>query len=202
MAERLRQSARMSIKPYPACHAMHACLDAAAAIVNAHRLAAADIARIQVFVSSPRDVNLVLEPFAEKIAPQTATVGKFSLPYSLAHLLVYGELSIDAYDPARLQDPRIRALAAKVGYEIKAFTTADHAIPGAAEVTTTAGLSYYVERLYERGGPEEPLSEDAILSKFRLNVGDLLPAPRTEELLAALSSITSLPGVQAITGVH
>lgn len=170
---RVWECTRLSIKPYPACHSMHACLDCAHELQVEHGFSSEDIEKITVFLASDRDINLVMEPLAVKVAPETGTVGKFSLPYSMATLLTDGELGIDSYDAKNLARQNVLSLASRISYEQHNFATAGKALPGAVEITLKSGKTLTAERLHERGGPDEPMSPDDVYAKFGVNKGDL-----------------------------
>ncbi|MBE2276754.1 MAG: MmgE/PrpD family protein [Rhodobacteraceae bacterium] len=180
------ECAKLSIKPYPACHSMHACLDSALELQRKAGFTTGEIDGITVYLASARDINLVMEPMAVKVAPQSGTVGKFSLPYSMASLLQDGALGIDSYDPDQLLRPGVLSLARRIGYEQRDFETAGKALPGAVAIRLRSGEVLRAERLYERGGPAEPLSQDEILLKFVDNCGnqDAAEDPAARGMLA------------------
>src|SRR5262249_1863747 len=76
----------IAMKPYPCCHLNHAFIDCAAALRTAHGLTPDAIERVECFIA-PREVPIVCEPAAGKLAPQNAYDAKFSLPYAVASML-------------------------------------------------------------------------------------------------------------------
>lgn len=169
------ETAKLSIKPYPACHSMHACLDSARELQGEAGFAAGDIEAITVYLASMRDINLVMEPMDVKVAPESGTVGKFSLPYSMASLLYDGQLGVNSYDETALKRPEVLALARKIRYEQRDFSTAGKALPGAVSITLASGVTLDAERLHERGGPRQAMTADEILMKFAANCSDFAP---------------------------
>ena len=95
----------ISFKPYPSCHFMHGALDATRHAVDGEMLAPSDVDEIVVSVAQDA-VAFVLEPLADKGTPRTEYDAKFSLPFSLAALLVDGEIGVATYANERLGDPR------------------------------------------------------------------------------------------------
>ncbi len=66
------ETPRIAFKPFPACHFVHACLEALSEIVVDPRFEAGDVDEIVALV--PADaVPLVLEPVSAKLAPARAT---------------------------------------------------------------------------------------------------------------------------------
>lgn len=197
------ESARLSIKPYPACHSMHACLDSARALQREAGFAFDEIDGITVYLASQRDVNLVMEPHDVKVAPRSATVGKFSLPYSMASLLHDGQLGVDSYDESQLGRPEVLSLAGRISYEQRHFESSGKALPGAATIRLRSGERLHAERLYERGGPRYPLSQEEILEKFANNCGGV-DAGRDAAAAELLAFVGKAYGLEAgsIAGFH
>ncbi len=165
------ESAHISIKPYPACHSMHACLDSVFTLQMEHGFSIEDIAKIHAYLATERDVNLVMEPGEVKKRPASPTVGKFSLPYSLASLIKDRKLGIDSYDRGQLGRPDVLGLAEKVTYSLRTFATAGKALPGGVEVELRSGQRHYFQVDNERGGPINAMGEADIIEKFRANLG-------------------------------
>src|SRR5688572_15161502 len=64
-------------------------------------------------------VHRLWEPLAAKQRPPNAYAAKFSQPYCIAAGFVLGHAGLEAFTEERVADPRLRALAAKVRYEIR-----------------------------------------------------------------------------------
>ena len=79
-----------------------------------------DIEAIEEIVCEAAEgtVHRLWEPLAAKQRPPNAYAGKFSQPYCIAAGFVLGNAGLDAFTEERVADPRLRALAAKVRYQI------------------------------------------------------------------------------------
>jgi len=177
------ETPRIAFKPFPACHFIHSSLDAALIATNGSPPAAEEIEEVVVSIPEP-GVPLVLEPREAKIEPRTDYDAKFSLQYSLAAMLVHGRVGVSTYTQEAREDPRVRALAARVSHEPHEFATYPAAFPGAVRIQTADGRTLEAEVAYQRGGPENPMSVDEVREKFRDNAALAL----AEEALAALDS--------------
>ena len=58
------------------------------------------------------------EPLADKQKPVSSYGAKFSLPFSIAVMLVRGRAGLDEFSDAAIRDPKLLELAAKVRYEL------------------------------------------------------------------------------------
>jgi 2-methylcitrate dehydratase PrpD len=175
------ETPRIAFKPYPACHYIHASVDATAQILEQHSLRAEDIEGI-VAVTNEAGVRLVLEPLAAKHRPRTEYDAKFSLPYSVASLIVRGVVDVGTYTDAALGDEEVLDLAGKVTYEVKDYATSAQAFPGGIRIRTRDGRTLEAELEYQRGAPENPMSADEVREKFRSNAVLALSAEDTRAL--------------------
>ncbi len=180
------ETTRITIKPYPSCQLMHATLDAVRA------LPPLDPEQITEVVAQvhPDSAAVVCEPADVKTAPRTSYDAKFSLPWSVAALLLDGDLGVGSYALDSVRRPAPVALAARVRTELTAGegVAADaygHVVAHLADGTTREGRVPC-----SSGGPDAPLSDDALLAKFRSNAG-----PEAAPLATALQSLGEDPAV-------
>jgi len=114
-------------------------------------------------------VHRLWEPLADKQRPPNAYAGKFSTPYCIAAGFVLGHAGLDAFTEERVRDARLRALAAKVRYEIDPDNPYPDRFTGHVRVRLRDGIVKEERQPHMRGGVDEPLSRADIEEKFRLN---------------------------------
>jgi 2-methylcitrate dehydratase PrpD len=182
------ETSRIAFKPYPACHFVHSCLDAAASLLAAHPVAPEDVEHITVAVPDP-GIPLVLEPVEAKRDPRTEYDAKFSLQYSIAALVVHGHVGVETYTEQAIRDPTVLALASRVGHVRRAFPTYPQSFPGWVRIETRSGHVLERELEHQRGGPENPMHADEIAGKFRANAGLALEAPSVAALEHAVRAL-------------
>jgi 2-methylcitrate dehydratase PrpD len=156
----------IAFKPY-ACGTMtQPYVDCAARL--ARKLKIEDIAEVVCEVGEGT-VHRLWEPLADKQRPPNAYAGKFSTPYCIAAGFVLGHAGLDAFTEERVRDPRLRALAGKVRYEIDPKNPYPDRFTGHVRVELRDGSVHEERQLHMRGGVEEPLSRADIEEKFRRN---------------------------------
>jgi len=168
------ETPRIAFKPYPACHFCHGALGAAATLGLRP-----DEVRELVAIVPQGAVDVVLEPYAAKLAPRTSYEAKFSLQYSLAALVVGGGVGTRTYTEHAILDPAVRALAERVRYEVGEFPSS---FGGAVEATLADGRTVRAEFPHAMGSPENPLHDASVLAKYRENAALSLPARDVEAL--------------------
>jgi 2-methylcitrate dehydratase PrpD len=100
-----------AIKPYPVCHFIHGCLEAALELHGTFSLG--DLER--VMVSLPAEtLAIVAEPAEAKQHAATEYEAKFSAQFVVAKALLLGRFGLAELTPAALSDPATQALATKV----------------------------------------------------------------------------------------
>jgi len=179
------ETPRIAYKPFPVCHFMHGSLGATAEAAAGRTFSADEIDDVLVTVPAA-GVSLVLEPAEQKRAPRSEYEGKFSLQYSVASMLVRGHVAVGDFTDGAITDPAVLAVAAKVGYETRAYPTYPQAFPGGVVVFLADGTSFEADFPYQKGGPENPLSADEVRSKFRENAGLALSDQAVEALEDAI----------------
>ena len=195
------ETPRIAFKPYPACHYMHASLDATAQALADTPVAVDQIEEI-VALTTEAGVSLVLEPLAAKHRPRSEYEAKFSLPYSVAALLLRGKVDVSTYTDEAIADREVLELASKVSYEVKEYETFPRALPGGVRIRTRDGQVLEAELPYQRGGPENPMSADEVRDKYRTNASlalDRGDVERLEETIMTLERREDLAGLEALS---
>ncbi len=173
------ETPRIAFKPYPACHFIHGSLGATATLLP--EIDADRISHIEVTVPEAA-VALVLEPAADKARPRTDYEGKFSLPFSTAAMIVSGKVDIGTYTHASLSDPAVLELAGKVSYSVRDYESWPAAFPGGVRITTVDGAVLEADQPHQLGAPENPMTADQVIEKFRVNASLALDSGTAREL--------------------
>jgi 2-methylcitrate dehydratase PrpD len=191
------ETPNIAFKPFPACHYLHAAVDASAEAAGGRRLQADDVEEIVAEVPEAA-VALVLEPVASKLTPRTAYEAKFSLPYSVAAMLLRGHVDVATYTDQAIADPDVLELARLVDYRVRDFPTADRAFPGAVRIRLRGGEELAAELLHQRGAPEHPMTDDEVREKFRANAALVLGGDVRERLEAAVIGMEDQADLDAL----
>ena len=187
----------VGFKPYPCCHYLHAFLDCALALRQAHDVDANAVEAVECFIA-PAQMPIVCEPRRAKLRPRTAYDAQFSLPYSVAAALVDGRIGLDTYAVERLADRRVLALADRVDCRPDADSTFPRGFPGWVRLRLADGRTLEAREPDGRGGTARPLPETAIVDKFRANASRVLPAARVAALERAALALDTLGDVRML----
>jgi 2-methylcitrate dehydratase PrpD len=191
---------RIGMKPYPCCHFNHAFLDAAARLRQQPGVVAGAIDRVVCHIA-PREMPIVCEPIAGKRRPQTDYDAKFSLPYTVARMLLYGHVDIDDFTAAAIADEATLHLAARV--DCVADPSADYPrhFPGRLRIHLRDGRMLEHSEAVHRGSADRPLSNAEVRDKFARNAARALPerqAQRLAEYVDVLDGASDVNGLAAL----
>jgi 2-methylcitrate dehydratase PrpD len=176
------ETPEIAFKPYPACHLLHAAIDATAAARDQLGFEAADVDAITVFAPQA-GIDVVLAPLERKHHPQTPYEAKFSAPFAIGALLTRGRVDVTTFTPEVIADPAILEVAAKVDYALHDYPTFPESFPGGVRVRLTDGREHEEHLAHQRGGPHAPLADADIVQKFHDNAA-VAVSPTVAETLA------------------
>ncbi|WP_370614784.1 MmgE/PrpD family protein [Mumia sp. Pv 4-285] len=183
----------IGIKPWPTCQLAHATMAAAQDALARSGADPSDVVGVHAQVH-PDSASVVCATDRDLSRPVSPYAAKFSLPWSVAAMVLDGRVGTDTYDERALARPDVTELAAAVSWDVLTGpqgAAADAA--GDVELVLRDGtrLRGHVDR--SPGGGSSPLSKDALLAKLAGNVG-----PLAAPLADAVESLASAPDLDAL----
>lgn len=177
------------LKPYANGVVSHPIQDAVIGLRNEHNLQPGDVAAIHARVNP-----LVLE-LMNRPEPRRGLEGKFSFQHCAAAALVDGAGHDAQFSDAKVADPVIAALRAKVHATIDDQLREDEV---RLSITLNDGraLDAYVE--HATGSPENPMTDAVLEAKYRDLACEVLPKSQAEDLLQAVWELDKAPDVSAV----
>jgi 2-methylcitrate dehydratase PrpD len=188
---------RIAFKSYPCGSISHPYMDCALRLRQNHSIRPDDIAEV-VCRTAAGPVPRLWEPLKEKHRPATPYGAKFSLPYSIAVILVRGRAGLEEFSDSAIDDPQILSLAEKVRYELDPTIDYPRHFSGHVKIKLKDGRILEENQPYPRGGLESPLPPEEIEEKFRANAGLALPKERVEKIVTAVRKLEELPAIQTL----
>lgn len=186
-----------SIKPYPVCHFIHGCAEAAlrlqASIQDAGR-----IRSVACELPAPT-LPIVAEPAHIKTRPRSDYDAKFSVQFVVAACLALGRFTLHELAPARLADPELLSLAGRTTCRAQEVTAFPKYFSGAVTVTLHDGTQLREAVPINLGSGDRALRQADIVDKFRANAGLTLPEVRTTLILDAFLSAEPSTPVRDLT---
>ena len=184
------RSEAVCFKPYSCCGSNHASVDAAVFLMAEHGFTAADIDRVTVGISRvvERQTGFVYHA-------NTVLNAQMSLCYNVAVAFIDGTALIEQFTPARIVDPAVCELAARVAVEVDPEIDAIYPdrYAGVVHVALRDGRRFSKRVDYSRGMPECPMSPDALRSKFFSLSSAAIGQDAAEAVFTRLQTALDLP---------
>jgi 2-methylcitrate dehydratase PrpD len=144
-------------------------------------------------------VHRLWEPLADKQKPVSSYGAKFSLPYSIAVMIVRGRAGLEEFTEAAIRDVSVLDLAGKVRYVLDPSIDYPRHFSGHVKVFMKDGKVLEENQPHPRGGFEDPLPPAEIEAKFRANARLALPLTQVEAVLDAVKRLERLPSIRILT---
>lgn len=189
---------KLAFKSYPCGSISHPYMDCALKIKQKHAPAPEKIREV-VCRTAEGPVHRLWEPLTDKQTPVSSYGAKFSLPYSLAVMLIRGRAGLDEFTDAAITDPEVLKLAAKTRYVLDPTIDYPRHFSGHVKVILDDGSVLEENQPHPRGGLEDPLTADEIQAKFRANARLALPAETGEKIIDVVNTLEQLPAINSLT---
>ncbi|MEK6244781.1 MAG: MmgE/PrpD family protein [Pseudomonadota bacterium] len=178
------ETMNVAVKPYAACHFVHAFADAAIAL-RAQDIDPRKIASITALVPA-EVVKTVCEPAESKRRPANEYDAKFSVPYVIAASLRAGKFGLAELEDAALRDPDTLALAAKVDYRVDPDSGFPEHYSGEVIVRMQEGRELRHREQINRGSADRPLTGSEVEAKFMQNAAYSVPPQKAKRIRDAV----------------
>jgi len=192
------ETPRIAFKSYPCGSISHPYMDCALKLREKYSIQPGEIEEV-ICRTAEGPVHRLWEPLKEKQRPSSSYGAKFSLPYSIAVMLVRGRAGLEEFSDAAIKDPETLSLAAKVRYQLDPTIDYPRHFSGHVMVRLKQGTFLEENQPYLRGGLESPLPPKEIETKFRANASIALPNEKVERIVDLVSRLEKLSSVDELS---
>ena len=190
---------RTAVKPHACCRYMQGPIDAILALVREHDIHSNQVRRIEVAVLEA-GWPLVAEPRAQKYDPRSVVEAQFSMPFGAAVAVIDRAAGLDQFCDAKLQSSEVRRFLEKIAVvkdpEIEKTFPLDW--PAIATIHLDDGRTLEKMIRHPKGDPQNPLSSEELIAKFRSLAGAVLPPDRCERIVQHVSAGESPAALPAL----
>ena len=184
----------ITFKQYPSCAETHPAMDGVIGLMNDHRIDADEIFSVDCTVT-PMDRDVLVYH-----QPQNATEGKFSLEFCVAIGILEKKATLSQFIDEKVRDPKIVEMMKKVRMEADPGLSPD-GYTGAATVVSLKlkdgrTLTQRVDQ--PKGNPENPLSREELLDKFRSCASLSLDEDSINRIIEKVLNIEKLDSIRPL----
>lgn len=193
------EGSNVSYKMWPCCRLSQTYVTSLRDLIRQHRLTPDQVVRIDVVGNNW--TRLLFEPYGERIRPATAMKAKYSIPFTLALMLVHNTIRIEHFSDAALQDPQVLDVAKRVNCSVDPAIDDGDFAAGDVTVLTVDGRKLHNVAPYALGHPNNAVSDADLSRKFR-ECARYAVHQLTEETLARIEDyvwhLEELPDITAL----
>ena len=153
------------IKPYASVTSIHTALDCLKNIMEKNNISVKNIKNIKAKISHPTYVHC-----AWNYKNHNITSAQMNIYYGLALIALEGELFVNQFSKDKISNPEILNFIKKITAEVDPkIESLGHEFRHMAsiELTTNDNKKFNHTEKYRKGSPENPLTKDQIISKFK-----------------------------------
>ncbi|HEY6364071.1 MAG TPA: MmgE/PrpD family protein [Candidatus Binatia bacterium] len=195
---RIWEIPKLTFKSYPCGSISHPYMDCALTLGQKHAITAGQVVEI-VCRTAEGPVHRLWEPLEQKRMPPTSYAAKFSLPFSIAVMLVRGKAGLEEFSDEAISDPEILRLASKVRYELDPTIDYPRHFSGHVKIRLADGTTLEENQPHPRGGLESPLPPEEIEEKFRANARLALSEAQLDLIVESVKRLEQLSSITALS---
>ncbi|MEJ2056840.1 MAG: MmgE/PrpD family protein [Desulfofustis sp.] len=188
-----------SIKPHACCRYKQGPIDCILSLVEEYELSAAEIEAVEIGILDA-GFALVAEPEEQKRAPQSVVDAQFSMPFGAALAIHRKNASLDRYCMEEIHNPEIIQLMKRVRCvrDPELDRKFPRKWPASVTITTKRGRVLKRHLDYPKGDPENPLSWDELIEKFKTLASEVLRLERCEEIVQLVRRLDDLRDIREL----
>ena len=181
----------IGLRLWPSASTIQGFITAMFDLVEEHRVAPDTVERLRVCMSKTAvDMHGIFPRYKGKFEALLST------HYAAAAVLHDRALTLEQFEPARYNDPKLSRFAAE-----KVDVVIDPALSGVqavVEARLAGGATIAVRCNHPRGAPENPLTRAQIEEKFRTYGRARLSASRIDEIIGAVSALEDVESTREL----
>jgi len=159
-------------------------------MMREYDLTAKDIQRVKLGILKA-GFPIVAEPKESKNNPKSVVDAQFSMPFGAAVAILYGKATLDEYTMKKIGSAEVKEIMKRVS------CVEDHLIeknfpkkwPASATLVTKNGDAYSVRIDYPKGDPENPLTWNELIAKFRGLVSPVFSITEQNHIIEKIRSL-------------
>jgi 2-methylcitrate dehydratase PrpD len=185
------ESPGLGLKLHPCSAPQFLAADAALHLKREHNIRFADVAKVEVSIPPLR--------YQRHYHPEVKTGlrGKFAINYVVALAFLDGKLEIDTFTDAKANEPQVQEALSRVQVIVdETIPEPGPYCPVSVELKDDSRFSYTAR--IAKGHPENPMTEEEVLDKFRSNAKQALPPQKFEATIAKMRNLETVNNVKEL----
>ncbi len=186
----------ISIKPHPSGSLTHPAMAVVADLVERHDVRPEQVRAIRVGTNRHMPTTLLHND------PHTELQAKFSMPFSVAILVLRRRAGLADYTDETVASPEVREMMRRVDFHVdeEADAAGFHRMTSIVEIVLADGTSLHGRADFGKGSPANPMSWSEVTAKFEETSGHggLFPE-RARTVIRMVEDLPDLPDIRRLT---
>ncbi len=188
------ESPGLGLKLHPCSAPQFLAADAALQLKHEHNIRFADVAKMEVSIPPLR----YQRHYHREV--KTGLRGKFAINYVVALAFLDGKLEIDTFTDAKANAPQVQDALTKVQVIVdESIPEPGPYCPVSVELKNGSRFTYTTR--IAKGHPENPMTEEEVLSKFRSNAKEVLSPQKSEAVIAKMHILESVDNIKELVAL-
>jgi 2-methylcitrate dehydratase PrpD len=181
---------KTSIKPHSCCRYKQGPIDGILKILRENRLNAADIEKVTLGILKA-GFALVAEPEELKRNPMSVVDAQFSMPFGAAVAMLQGKATLDEYTLENVKSFQVKELMDRIHCVEDPELEKEYPQkwPASVNLVTKDGKQFSARIDYPKGDPENPLTWDELIDKFKNLISPVFSSEKQNEIITRVKSL-------------
>ena len=191
---------KSSIKPHACCRYKQGPIDGILEIMHQNTLNPSDIEAVELGILKA-GFPIVAQPEASKYNPKSIVDAQFSMPFGAAIAILHGRASLEEYTEKNIMSPEIKQMMKKIHCVEDPELEIDYPKkwPTSVTLSTKRGQQYHTKIEFPKGDPENPLTWDELIQKFKSLISPVFPEERGAEIIRYVRWIESAKNLKDLS---
>jgi 2-methylcitrate dehydratase PrpD len=181
---------KTSIKPHSCCRYKQGPIDGILKIMHENKLNASDIKKVTLGILKT-GYPIIVQPEELKYNPKSVVDAQFSMPFGAAVAILHGKATLEEYTQENIRSSHVKEMMNRI------ICVKDQGLdkefpkkwPASVTILTKNGRKYTTRIDYPKGDPENPLSWDELINKFRNLVSPVFSAAKQNKIIDRVRSL-------------
>jgi 2-methylcitrate dehydratase PrpD len=193
---------KTSIKPHACCRYKQGPIDGILEIIHKHDLKPSEIEKVTLGILKA-GFPIVAQPEESKYNPKTIVDAQFSMPFGAAVAILHGRATLEEYTQENMMSSEIKEMMERIHCVEDPELERDYPRkwPASVFLSTKSGQQYHTKIEFPKGDPENPLTWDELIHKFKSLASLVFTDRKCDEIIGHVKKIELAEDLKDLSGL-
>ena len=191
---------KTSIKPHACCRYKQGPIDGILEIMHQNSLKPSDIEEVKLGILKA-GFPIIAQPEESKYNPKSIVDAQFSMPFGAAVAILHGRATLEEYTQENMMSSEIKQMMGRIYCVEDPKLERDYPKkwPASVNLSTKGGQQYHTKIEFPKGDPENPLTWDELIHKFKSLISPVFSDERGAEIISYVRGIESAKNLKDLS---